>query len=154
MALVKPDADFGRMAFEIAERVKSLLVPLEDVCRYREQRREDFASFDAKPREKEAIAFSVAIAPGGVNIVTPFFTLRELPVTEGDTIIAIVQALLDGRVRRVSRLSSSGKALTAKTYLRERGGRMIFRHRMAGGLMAGWTPTASRSRERFRPYRT
>ncbi len=83
MALVKPDADFGRMAFEIAERVKSLLVPLEDVCRYREQRREDFASFDAKPREKEAIAFSVAIAPGGVNIVTPFFTLRELPVTGG-----------------------------------------------------------------------
>jgi hypothetical protein len=153
MAEIRPGADFGRMASDIAHRVKALLSPLEDVCRYREQRNDDFASFDVKPRDPQAIAFSVAIAAGGVNIVTPHFKLRELPVTEDGTIIAIVEALLDGRVRRVARLSASGKALAAKTYLRDANGLLLFRNRITGGVLAGWTPTASRRRERFKPYR-
>jgi hypothetical protein len=144
----------GRKAFDLGQRVKAMLSPLEDVCRYREQRGEDMASFDVTPRDTRATPFKIAIAPGGVNIDTPSFSIRELPLDEAGVAEAFVAAFLAGRMRRVTRLSASGKALAAKTYVFDAAGLPLYKHRRRAGLLAGLSPTAGCRRERFAAYRS
>jgi hypothetical protein len=146
--------DFGRMAMALADRVKDMLVPLEDVCRYREQRNEDFAAFDVKPRNKQALGFNMAIAPGGINLETGHFKIREFPVTEADVMALMVEAFLLGRIRRVTRLSASGKVLAGKTYIFGPDGSILFKHRKQMGVLAVMTRTARRERTRYQAYRT
>jgi hypothetical protein len=148
-----PGHDFGRMALALADRVKDLLVPLEDVCRYREQRNEDFAAFEATPRNKQALVFKVAIAPGGVNLETAHFKIREFPVTESNVMAGMIEAILQGRVRQITRESASGKALAAKTYVFSDTGAILFKHKSQFGILAGLTRTARRKRTRFQGYR-
>jgi hypothetical protein len=145
--------NLGRKAFDLGRRVKAMLSPLEDVCRYREQHSEDFASFDVTPREKRALPFRIAVAPGGVNIETALFKVRELPLSEARIAEAFVAAFLAGRVRRVTRLSAGGKPLTAKTFVFDEAGRPLYKHRPRSGLLAGLTRAARRERVRFGPYR-
>jgi uncharacterized protein YaaQ len=143
----------GEKAFALGQRVKAMLSPLEDVCRYREQRSEDFAAFDVTPRNKAALPFTITIAPGGVNVGTPLFTVTELPVTEAAVAEAFVAAILGGRVRRVTRLAASGELLGAKTFVFDAGGQPMFKSRMRAGLFAGLAKAARRGRDRFAPYR-
>jgi hypothetical protein len=143
----------GRKAFDLGQRIKSMLSPLEDVCRYREQRSDDFAMFDVTPRERQAIPFRITIAPGGVNIDTRFFKLRELPLAEAKLAEQFVAAVLAGRIRRVTRLAASGKQLAAKTFVFDEAGLPLYKHRTQAGLLAGLSRAARRGRERFEPYR-
>jgi hypothetical protein len=153
MSAGSPGHDFGRMAIALADHVKAMLVPLEDVCRYREQRNEDFAAFTVTPRNKQALAFSIAIAPGGANIETQYFKIREFPVTDADVVEKMVEAFLLGRVRRVTRVSAGGKLLAGKTYVFDSEGRILFKHRKQMGVLAGLMRTARRERVRFEAYR-
>jgi hypothetical protein len=153
MAVGSAGADLGKLAFELAQRVKAMLAPLEDVCRYREQRSEDFAAYDVKPARKDALAFSMAIAPGGANLDTPLFAIREFPVTEAKVMAAMVEAILEGRVRRVTRLSASGRTLAAKVFIFDSSGRVLYKHRRQAGVLSGFSRTARRGRERFPAYR-
>lgn len=145
--------NLGRQAFELGQRIKAMLAPLEDVCRYREQRSQDFAQFDVTPRDRQALPFSLTVAPGGVNIKTGFFEIRELPLSEDRVAEALAEAILAGRVRRVVRLSAAGKALAAKTYLFDAVGLPLYRHRSRAGLLAGLSRTGGYGRERFAPYK-
>jgi hypothetical protein len=154
MSLALRGQDLGRQAFDLAERVKGMLSPLEDVCRYRERRSEDFAQFDVTPRDKQALPFRVAIAPGGVNIDTALFNLRELPLSEAAIVAGFVDAFLAGRLRRVTRLSTGGRLLASKTYVFDADGRVLYRHRSQAGMIAGLCRTGRRARVRYRPYRS
>jgi hypothetical protein len=149
-----PGHDFGRMAVALADRVKDMLVPLEDVCRYREQRNEDFASFDVTPRNKQALPFRIAIAPGGANLETAHFKIREFPVDEAEVMAQMIEAILVGRIRRVARLSAAGKPQSAKTYVFGRDGRILFKNKVQFGVLASLVRTARRERTRFQAYRT
>jgi hypothetical protein len=153
MSMGAPGHDYGRMAIALADRVKAMLTPLEDVCRYREQRSEDFASFDVTPRNKQALPFKIAIAPGGANIETPHFKIREFPVTDADVPAQMIEAFLLGRVRRVTRLSASGKLLASKTYVFGADGAILFKNKSQMGVVAGFMRTARRGRERLQAYR-
>lgn len=144
---------YGELAADLSHRIKALLSPLEDVCRYREQRSDDFASFDVTPRNRQALPFKMAIAPGGVNVETPFFSIREFPVTDARVVEQMAEAFLDGRVRRVTRFSASGKVLASKTFVFSEDGLILFKHGSRAGLLAGLTRAARRGREQFQPYR-
>ncbi len=144
---------YGRLAADLGQRVKAMLSPLEDVCRYRERRGEDDAEFDVRPREPRAVPFRMSIAPGGVNIETPLFNIRELPVAEAWLAEALVASLLAGRVRRVSRLSAGGKELGSKTFVFDDHGRPLYKHRSQAGLLAGLARTGGYRREQFAGYR-
>jgi hypothetical protein len=146
-------ANLGRMALDLGQRVRAMLTPLEDVCRYREQLGSDLAIYDVKPASKAAMPFSIAIAPGGVNIEAPAFAVRELPLTESAIAAAFVEALLAGRVRRVTGLAANGRPLTIKTFVFDAAGRPLYKHRSRTGLLAGFSRAASYRRERFAPYR-
>lgn len=143
----------GERAFELGQRVKAMLSPLEDVCRYREQRSSDLAMFDVTPRNKRALPFSIAIAPGGVNIDTPVFRMRELPVTEAKVIEQFVVAFLAGRVRRVASLSAGGKTLVTKTYLFDEAGLPLYKAQSRNGVLAQLRRGVRFTREQFLPYR-
>jgi hypothetical protein len=145
--------DLGKMAFDLAQRVMAMLSPLTDVCRFREQRNEDFAAFDVTPRNKKALPFKIVIAPGGANIDTPHFAIREFPVTDAKVVEQLVEAFVEGRVRRVTRISAGGKLLASKTYVFDGDGRILFKNRIQAGVLAGLTRTARRGRERFAAYR-
>jgi hypothetical protein len=153
MSVGSAGADLGKLSFDFAQRVKAMLSPLEDVCRYREQRSEDFAAYDVKPGRKDALPFSLAIAPGGINLDTALFTIREFPVTEARVMEQMVEAMLEGRVRRVTRHSAGGKLLAAKVYLFDANGRLLYKHRRKAGALTGLTRTARWGRERFGAYR-
>jgi hypothetical protein len=56
-------------------------------------------------------------------------------------------------VRRVTRLSASGKPLGSKTFVFDGEGRALYKHRSQAGLLSGLTPTARHGRERFAGYR-
>jgi hypothetical protein len=144
----------GEKAFDLGQRIKAMLTPLEDVCRYREQRSHDAATFDVTPRNKASMAFKIAIAPGGINIETPAFTVHELPLAEAGIAEAFVAALLMGRVRRVIRLNGAGKQLTAKTYLFDAAGLPLYKARSQSGLFSGLSRAARRERQIFAPYRS
>jgi hypothetical protein len=147
------EPNYGRLAGDLGQRIKAMLSPLEDVCRYRERRSEDHAEFDVKPRNASAIAFRVSVAAGGVNIETPYFTIHELPVAESPLAEAFVSAFLDGRVRRVLRLSAGGRLLGAKTFVFDGERKLLYKHRSQAGMLAMFTRTARHGRERFEGYR-
>jgi hypothetical protein len=153
MSVGSAGGDLGKMAIELGQRVMAMLSPLTDVCRFREQRNEDFSAFDVTPRNKRALPFKIAIAPGGANIDTAYFSIREFPVTDAKVVEQMVEAFLEGRVTRVTRLSAGGKLLAGKTYVFDGEGRILFKHRSQAGVLAGFTRTARRGRERFQAYR-
>lgn len=126
----------GEKAAAAGDRVKALLEPLETVCRYRERRGDDTANFDVTPRDKQALPFSIAIAPGGINIDSAAFAIKELAVEEADVAVSLVEAVLAGRVRQVRRVQKDGSLLAAKAYVFDADGRLLFKHRRSTALAA------------------
>ncbi len=141
----------GEKAAAAGDRIKALLEPLEPVCRYRERRGDDTASFDVTPKEKQALPFAIAIAPGGINIDSAAFAIKELAVEEADIAVALVEAILAGRVRQVRRVKSGGAPLATKAYVFDGEGRLLFKHRRSTAL-AGLSRGDRIERGRFRPY--
>ena len=151
MALaVNPD-DLGRMAARLGDKVKALLQPLEEVCRYRERRSEDTANFDVTPRRKAALGFSIAIAPGGINIDTTAFSIKELAVEQADIALALIDAVLAGRLRQVRQIKAGGAPRVTKTYIFDESGRLLFKNRKSEAFTA-FTRPARTERIRFAPY--
>ncbi len=141
----------GEKAAAAGDRIKALLEPLEPVCRYRERRGDDTASFDVTPKEKQALPFSIAIAPGGINLDCAAFAIKELAVEEAEIAVALVEAILSGRVRQVRRVKASGAALAAKAYVFDGAGKLLFKQRRSTAF-AGLSRGGRIERGRFRPY--
>jgi hypothetical protein len=127
----------GQQAVAAGDRVKAMLTPLEFVCRYREQRGDDSARFEVTPRNARALPFNIAIAPGGINIDCGAFSIRELPLPEAEIALAIVEAILAGRVRQARRLKGNGAPRVVKTYVIGNRGELIFKNRRSGGVLDG-----------------
>lgn len=144
-------ANRGAMAAAAGQRIKALLSPLETVCRYREQRGDDYARFEVTPRAREALPFSVAVAPGGINIDSPALSIREFPLEDANVTIAIIEAILAGRVRRVVQRKANGSDRMSKTYVFGETGQLLFRFRRASGLTALSRP-GGMTRIRYAPY--
>ena len=143
----------GQHVAAAGDRVKAMLVPLADVCRYREQRGDDVANFDVRPRSTAALAFTISIAPGGINLQCSAFSINELPLDKVEVAIEIVAAILSGRIRQVRQLKSNGGARAMKTYVFNAGGHLVFKSRKSRGI-ALFTGRAVRSeRVRFTGYR-
>jgi hypothetical protein len=119
----------GLRVVALGDRIKALLEPLEGVCRYREQRGDDSASFDVTPRNKEALAFKIAFAPGGIDLACAAFAIRELALDESETAMAIVAAILGGRVRQVRELKQGGAVRRMKTFVFDDANRLIYKNR-------------------------
>jgi hypothetical protein len=151
MAIAANPHDLGQVAAELADQVKALLRPLEKACRYRELRSEDTATFDVRPAQKTALAFSIAIAPGGINIDSSAFSIRELAVEQADIALALVDAILAGRLRQVRQVKANGKARATKTYVFDPVGHLLFKHRRSVA-MAAITRVQRTERLRFDPY--
>jgi hypothetical protein len=147
---VNPD-DWGRMATTLGDQVKAMLEPLEGVCRYRERRSDDTATFDVTPGRKTALAFSVAIAPGGVNIDSSAFSIKELGIGQGDFALGIVDAILAGRLRQVRQMKANGKARVTKTFIFDQNGQLLFKNRKSGAMTALTRPVRT-DRIRFSSY--
>ncbi|MGL5115435.1 MAG: hypothetical protein ACRC7G_13110 [Beijerinckiaceae bacterium] len=143
----------GEAANDLGQRIKAMLAPLEDVCRYREQRDSDTARFDVKPKG-EAMPFRIDIAPGGINILCEAFSIHEMPLEQSDVAAAFVEAILAGRLRRVSHEAVNGKLIAEKTYVFAEDGRLIYRHRRKKGLPFVPRRKAITRRQRFAAYRT
>ena len=146
-------AHVGKQVSRLGERVKAILAPLEEVCRYREQRSDDMAQFTVTPRNKAALAFHIAVAPGGINLDCEVASIHELPLTEAEIAIALVEAILAGRVAQVRQIRANGQPRVTKVYFIDGTGRMIFKQRKSSGWLA-LTPRAVRTvRLRFADYR-
>jgi hypothetical protein len=143
----------GRKAAEVGRRVKAILAPLEDVCGYREQLGDDTAIYTAKPRDPAALPFSVSIAPGGINIDTTAFAVREMPIEQADMAVAMIDAVVSGRVRLVRRISRAGKTLAAKAFVFDRSGLLLFKQRRSTAFASLQARGASHERGRIKPYR-
>jgi hypothetical protein len=154
MSAAYPSASLGRLSFEAAQRIKAMLSPLEDVCRYREQRSDDVAQYDVKPRNKKALSFNIAIAPGGINLESSLATIRELPVSQAGIAYALVEAIVHGRVHFIRRLKANGQARVTKVYFFDAEGRMIFRQRKSSGWLVLASAAVKTERLRFAPYRS
>jgi hypothetical protein len=148
--MINPD-NRGLKAVAAGDAIKALLVPLEPVCRYREKRGDDTASFEVKPGKKTALPFSVSIAPGGINLESEILTIKEMPIEEFEIITGIVDSILAGRVRLVRQLKTSGKVRMAKAYVFDKAGCLVFKNRKSGAF-AGWSRPARTERVRFSPY--
>jgi hypothetical protein len=142
----------GRMAANTGQRVKAVLTPLEDVCGYREQVGEDTAIYTAKPREQGALPFSISIAPGGINIETSVFMIKELPIDQADFAVAMVEAIVNGRVRLVRRVSASGKTISAKAFVFGLDNRPLYKQRRSTALAGLKGRGARHERVRIDPY--
>jgi len=151
MAIAANHHDFGRMAAELGDQVKALLRPLEKACRYRERRGEDTATFDVTPARKTALAFTIAIAPGGINIDSSAFSIKELAVEQADIALALVDAVLAGRLRQVRQVKANGKARATKTYIFDPEGHLLFKNRRSDA-MAAISRVQRTERLRFSPY--
>jgi hypothetical protein len=141
----------GRMAAEAGRRIKALLTPLEQVCRYREQLSEDMAIFEVRSAAAGALPFSIAIAPGGINVDCAAFAIRELPLEEADVAVNLAEAIIAGRVRQVRQLRGNGQVRSAKSYCFDATGKLIFRTRKSA-YMAQFQRPARLERVRFKPY--
>jgi hypothetical protein len=143
----------GKQVFNLGERIKAILTPLEMVCRYREQRNDDMAQFTVTPRNKAALAFSIAAAPGGINLNSAVMAIHELPLTEAAIAVALVEAIVAGRVSQVRRIRANGQARVTKVYFIDESGKLIFKQRKSSGWLP-LTPRAVRTeRVRFADYR-
>ncbi len=143
----------GQVVVALGNRIKAMLVPLEDVCRYREQRGADSASFDVTPRDKAALPFAISIAPGGIDVTCRVFEIRELSLDEAEVAVQIVAAVLSGQIRQVRQLKGNGAVRKKKTYVFDSVGQPIFKHRTAGVLPFLAGRVARTERVRFAPYR-
>jgi hypothetical protein len=141
----------GEKAVAAGDRIKALLEPLETVCRYRERRGDDTASFDVTPRRADALAFSIAIAPGGINLDCVAFAIKELAVEEAAVAVSLVEAILAGRVRQVRRIKGSGAPLAVKAYVFDPEGRLLFKQRRSTAF-AGLSRGGTLQRLRAAPY--
>jgi hypothetical protein len=119
----------GLRVVALGDRIKALLVPLEGVCRYREQRGDDSAIFDVTPRNKEALAFKISLAPGGIDLECPAFAIKELALDETEAAVAIAAAILGGRVRQVRELKRTGAVRRMKTFVFDDANRLIYKNR-------------------------
>jgi hypothetical protein len=142
----------GLRVVALGDRIKALLEPLEAVCRYREQRGDDSASFDVTPRAKEALAFKISIAPGGIDLECPAFAIRELALDDTEIAVAIATAILNGRVRQVLQLKRSGAAGRVKTYVFDAEGRLVYKNRKSRMLPFLMQRPAAMARVRFSAY--
>jgi hypothetical protein len=141
----------GQQAVAAGDRVKAMLAPLEWVCRYREQRGDDSARFEVTPRNAHALPFSIAIAPGGINIDCGAFSIRELPLPEAGIALAIVEAILAGRVHQVRRLKANGAPRVVKTYIVGDKGELIFKNRRSANVLGSFLASrGSETTERLR----
>jgi hypothetical protein len=117
----------GRLAAEAGQRVKALLTPLEPVCRYGERLGDDTAYFEVRPRAAEALPFTIAIAPGGINIDSTLLTMKELPIEQAEIAIGVVEAILAGRVRAVSLATAGGRIVSRRITVVDADGRPLLR---------------------------
>jgi hypothetical protein len=143
----------GHRAASLANDIKRLLVPFEDVCRYRERRSDDAAHFEVTPRHPHALAFDVAIAPGGVNIISRVLVIKEISVEERDIILGVVGAMLHGRVRQVRLTSAAGKPLAWKSFTFNEQGHPVYKQRRKFGMVLLGLGTKRTARLRFAPYK-
>ncbi len=143
----------GHRAAALAVEIKRMLVPFEDVCRYRERRNDDAANFEVTPRHPHALPFEVAIAPGGVNIISTALVIKELSVEESNIILGVVGAILHGRVRQVRMSSAAGKPLAWKTFTFNGQGHPVYKQRRKFGMVLLGLSTKRTTRVRFASYR-
>ena len=142
----------GHRAAALASDIKRLLVPFEHVCRYRERRSDDAASFDVTPRNVRAIPFQVAIAPGGVNIISPVLEIKEISPEENEIILDVIGALLHGRVRQVRITSTRGRLLASKSFTFNAHGLPVYKQRRKVGMLGLGRGSKRTERLRFAPY--
>jgi hypothetical protein len=143
----------GLQVAAAGDRIKVLLVPLADVCRYREQRGDDVAIFDVRPREAAALAFVISMAPGGINIESSAFSIKELSLDEAGVAIQIVAAVLAGRLRQVRQIKHNGRTRAMKTYVFDAEGQLVFKNRKSGGMLFLAGRAVRSERVRFAAYR-
>jgi hypothetical protein len=149
---VIPDHRGQHVSFA-GDRIKVMLVPLADVCRYREQRGDDVAIFDVRPRRTSALAFTISIAPGGINLESSAFSIKELPLDKAGVAIEIVAAILSGRIRQVRQLKGNGEARAMKTYVFNTGGQLVFKSRKSSVISVFGGRAVRSERVRFTEYR-
>jgi hypothetical protein len=143
----------GLQVVATGDRIKVMLVPLAGACRYREQRGDDVAIFDVRPRNTAALAFVISIAPGGINLESSAFSIKELPLDKAGVAIEIVAATLAGRIRQVRLIKGNGRTRSMKTYVFDAKGQLVFKNRK-GGLLSFLAGRSFRSeRVRFADYR-
>ncbi len=142
----------GQRVVALGDRIKALLVPLEGRCRYREQRGDDSAIFDVTPRDPQALAFKISLAPGGIDLECPAFAIKELSLDEADIAIAIARAILDGQVRQVRELKGSGAVRRMKTFVFDDRGQLIYKNRKSRMLPFLSGKPAGIVRVRFTAY--
>ncbi len=135
-----------------AQRIKALLVPLENVCRYRESMGADSAEFHVTPRNKNAMPFSCVIAAGGINIDCAYLSIRELPIENADIAVSIVDSILSGRLRVVRQLDARGRLKAEKSYVFDGAGALIFKNRRMKGFNLMRLRASSTERLRFPAY--
>jgi hypothetical protein len=143
----------GHRAAALADDIKRLLVPFEDVCRYRERRSDDAANFEVTPRHPLALPFDVAIAPGGVNIISKALVINEISTDESEIILGVVAAILHGRLRQVRLTSAAGKPLAWKTFTFNEHGHPVYKQRRKFGMVLLGLATKRTERMRFSAYR-
>jgi hypothetical protein len=141
----------GLKAVAAGDAIKALLMPLEPVCRYREKRGDDTASFEVRPGNRQALPFSVSIAPGGINLESEVLTIKEIAIEQFEIVTGIVDSILAGRVRQVRQLKANGSVRVTKAYVFDQDGRLVFKNRKSAAL-AGLSRTAKTERVRFSAY--
>lgn len=142
----------GEAAFAVAQQVKAMLTPLENVCRYREQRDSETATYEVTRAPSNALPFRVDIAPGGINVVSEAFTIRDLPLEQDELALALVHALLAGRVHQVRLMGSKGAMLAEKTYVFGEAGELLYRHKRKAGFRLLSQRRAGFVRKAFSPF--
>jgi hypothetical protein len=150
--VVLPDHK-GLQVVAAGDRIKAMLVPLAGACRYREQRGDDVAIFDVRPRNTGALAFVISIAPGGINLESSAFSIKELPLDKAEVAIEIVDAMLSGRIRQVRQLKGNDEARAIKTYVFNAGGQLVFKNRKRGVISFLVSRPVRSERVRFADYR-
>ncbi len=140
----------GEKAAAAGDRIKALLEPLEPVCRYRERRGDDTASFDVTPKEKQALPFAIAIAPGGINIDSAAFSSRSWRSRRRTSPSRSLRRSWRAGCGRW-RVKGSGAPLATKAYVFDGEGRLLFKHRRSTAL-AGLSRGGRIERGRYRPY--
>lgn len=144
----------GQKVQSIAAAVHARLANCLQDCRIRERLNDDHARYDVTPRRSEALGFVIEIAPGGINLSTPICRMSDLALEQDAFAIDLVEAILEGRVREVTRLDASGRVIASKTIFRGRNGRTLFKSRRSSGLIAQFFARKGKAaRRQFSPYR-
>jgi hypothetical protein len=134
------------------QRIKALLVPLENVCRYRESMGADSAEFHVTPRNRNAVGFSCAVAAGGINFECAHLAIREIPIDNVDFAVSVVAAILAGRLRVVRQLDAKGRLKAEKSYIFDVDGCLLFKNRRIQGFNLMKRRASATERLRFPAY--